>query len=74
MVSMVVQSYSFHLFINLFPLSHVYLMFLIYLKKNFVILYTDDGSQDLGPKRMDIVKLGTVIEFWNCHNQISSKI
>ena len=37
-------------------------IFLIYLTKFFVILHTDDGSQELGPKRMDFVKLGSVVE------------
>ena len=39
-----------------------FFMFLIYLKTIFVILYTDDGSHELGPNRMDFVKLGSVVE------------
>ena len=47
-----------------------------------VIPYTDDGFQELGPKRMDFFEFGScrkiingyVVGFWNCHNQISSKI
>ena len=40
----------------------VYFMFLIYLKIFVVILYTDDGSEELGPKRLDFVEFGSVIK------------
>ena len=66
---MVAWSYSFHLLIYLFPLfSQGYpcrfrLFHVSYIFLNFVvILYTDDGSQELSPKRLDFVEFGSVVK------------
>ena len=40
----------------------VYFMFLIYFKNFVVILYTDDGFQELGPKHLDLVEFGSVVK------------
>ena len=68
-MTMVVQFYSLHLLIYLFPyfpkvslVDFVYFMFLICFKNVLVTLYTDHRSQELGPTRMDFVESGSPVE------------